>query len=647
MKFLWLLAWICIALASSAEAASTNGIVRQGRTADRGLCGKTRVICGQVLRPIDPSGRVPGTIPIAYALYPHWGAGPRAGTIVAQEGGPGLSSLGSFYAYKALYEPLLIDHDLIVVDARGTGASAAIDCLPLQTARLPTVANVGACGRSLGDTADLYGTGLAVDDMIAVLDHLGVKRFDYYGDSYGTFFGQTLAARHPERLRSIVLDGAYPVIGENPWYPHAGEVVRRGFDLACERAPYCASLPGTSLERIDALVDRLARAPVSGDAPDANGIVRHVTADATTLGLTLYSDSSGWPTYRDLDAAARALAAGDAAPLLRVVAENETGEYGSAGSARAYSRGLFAANVCVDSPTLYDMRAPPAQRKAERDGAVARKQANDPGIYHPLSIEQFAGVPIDYSYLDLCLEWPIAHPSYPPGQPIPPGAGFSSAPTLVINGELDMLTPPRDGAAVARQFPNGLHLVIANSFHVDALDDVDNCTQNIVRRFTRSLNPGDVACAAQVKSVRLTPFFPLRAAQAIAAAPSPGNVADARARSLASAAMQTASDAIARWYVNYSGHDLGLRGGSWSYVQDRMQVDFMLAGARWAPDLAVSGQIRWNQSDGAIVADLSLAHDDGTRGHLQGRWNDHHSETPASLVGVIGGQTLRATMPAP
>ena len=170
-------------------------------------------------RPIDPAGRVPGTIGIAYAVYHHWRSGPPRGTIVAQEGGPGLSSVRSFSSYHALYEPLLGDRDLIVVDARGTGNSGAIDCKPMQGAWKITIENAGACGASLGAAADYYGTGLAVEDMIAVLDHLGVKRFDYYGDSYGTFFGQTLAARYPGRLRSVVLDGAYPVIGESPWYP--------------------------------------------------------------------------------------------------------------------------------------------------------------------------------------------------------------------------------------------------------------------------------------------------------------------------------------------------------------------------------------------------------------------------------------------
>ncbi len=612
-----------------------------------GVCQRAHVTCGSLRRPIDPKGRAPGTIDIAYAVYRHWRSGPAAGTIVAQEGGPGLSSLRSFSSYHALYEPLLGDHDLIVVDARGTGNSGAIDCAPMQRAWKITIDNAGQCGASLGAAADYYGTGLAVEDMIAVLDRLGVTTFDYYGDSYGTFFGQVLAARYPDRLRSVVLDGAYPVIGESPWYPHAGEAMRRGVNLACRRSTYCAALPGSSLERVTALAQSVRAKPVTGQAPDANGLTRTVTADPTSLGLTLYIGLSGWPTFKDLDAAARAHARGDDKPLLRLIAENETGELGPGGAAKAYSRGLFTANVCQDDQTVYEMNASFAERLAARDEAVADKAAENPGLYRPLTIDEFLRVPIDISYVNLCLRWPTDGPPYPPGQPIPREARFTKAPVLVINGELDMLTPVADGAVVAAQFPHGLQVVMANSFHVDALGDVDDCAASIVRRFTATLTTGDTACAPRIKAVRLTPFFPLKAEQALPAAPMSGNAADRRERALASAALQTAADAIARWYVNYSGTDQGLRGGTWKWTQDGAIVRFTFLATRWAPDLAVSGAASWNQGNGAIAANLTFAADDGAAGQLAARWNDRDDARAATITGAVDGRALRAMMAPP
>jgi len=48
----------------------------------------------------------------------------------------------------------------------------------------------------------VWGTALATDDMVAVLDRLGVDRIDLYGDSYGTFFAQSFAVNHPDRVRT-------------------------------------------------------------------------------------------------------------------------------------------------------------------------------------------------------------------------------------------------------------------------------------------------------------------------------------------------------------------------------------------------------------------------------------------------------------
>jgi pimeloyl-ACP methyl ester carboxylesterase len=628
-----------------AGAAPPSDTLRVG-TLELHPCPFPQAYCGALDRPLDPSGRVPGTIPITFAIFPHTDTSTPAGeTIVAQEGGPGLPTIDSRSAYLQLFKPMLAHHDLLMVDARGTGSSGLVKCNYLQYEQIQTVGAVGACGASLGDAADLYGTPLAVEDMVAILDALNIERIDYYGDSYGTFFGQVLAARIPERLRAMVLDGAYPVIGESPWYPSEGQVVRTGFTAVCALDWYCSTLPGSSLGRIGRLVEQVRENPVSGTAPDESGKLVAATADPSTVGLILYGGLSGEVNYRDLDAAIRALDGGDSLPLLRLVAENVQEDapeltYG-------YSRGLYSAVSCMDYPEIYNMNADFAERLRERDAALAQAELIDPGVYAPLTLAEFQTVSIDTSLLNYCLEWPISNPPYPVGQPIPPSEHFTDAPTLVINGGLDMLTPAAGGAQVAQQFPHGQQLVIANSFHVDALDDVDNCTQPIVRRFVETLDPGDTSCAAEVTTIRLVPFFPLLAAQAIPATPGSGNTADAHELAVVSAAIQTAGDVQARWYINYSGTDSGLRGGTWTWKQPSEVAFFTLDAVRWTTDLAVSGTMVWNQISGAIRADLQFTADDGTTGTLSAVWNDQQSQLPAQLTGTVAGQTVAASMPAP
>jgi pimeloyl-ACP methyl ester carboxylesterase len=634
--------WALTLAVPSAEALPH---LRHGVVDLPGQCPKDAV-CGTLKRPRDPHHGIGGSIMIAYRLYRHTGPGAAAGTIVAQEGGPGLSSIRSHSSYQQLFAPLRRDHDLLMVDARGTGASGALDCPSVQRHSVRTPDDVGDCGRSLGRAADYYGTRLAAEDMKAVLDALDIRIIDYYGDSYGTFFGQVFSALYPGVLRSVVLDGAYPVIGETPWYFHAGDVVRKGFNLACMRDPYCAGLKGTALGRIRRLLDHIRTHPIAGRAPDGEGRLRDVVVDPSSMGLALYDGEQGPVNYRDLDAAIRAFFDHrDALPLLRLAAENVANEDPT--PVKGYSYGQFAAASCMDYQQIYDMRAPLARRAAERDAAIAREQRRHPDVYAPLTIAEFQTVPIDISVLNLCLEWPVRNPPYPPGLPIPDGAAFTPAPTLVINGELDMLTTAAEGAIVAAQYPHGQQVVIANSFHVDAIYDVDDCAQAIVRRFVATLSAGDTSCAANVKPVRLVPIFVRRAADAIPALPGAGNTATTRDLAIASAAVQTAGDAMARWNINYSGHGSGLRGGRWRYTQPGAVARFTLANVLWAEDLPVSGRLVWNQADGAVRATLAYVDPDGNPATLSATWNDRDNPAAASLSGTVAGRAIAAAMPAP
>lgn len=54
-------------------------------------------------------------------------------------------------------------------------------------------------------------------------------------------------------------------------------------------------------------------------------------------------------------------------------------------------------------------------------------------------------------------------------------------------------------------FPNSTLVTVRNVGHVTALADYNDCAAGIVRRFLRSLAPGDVSCAqrtAEVEAVR-------------------------------------------------------------------------------------------------------------------------------------------------
>ena len=615
-------------------------------------CVDVQGLCGSLDRPLDPSGAVPGRISIHFEYYPHTGPGKPVGTLVATEGGPGYPATLSRGDYLALFEPLRPHRDVVLMDNRGTGQSGAIDCRELQTAETWTIELTAACGRSLGDRAPLYSTAYAADDLAAILEALGIGRIDLYGDSYGTYFEQVFALRHPDSLRSIVLDGAYPLDGPDyPWYPSYAPAMRAKFDIACRRFAPCAALPGSSIDHILPALEALRSHPFRARAPDSDGTQREFTADASQLAIVMYGGAPAYASVRELDAAARAFSDGDRVPLLRLMAETigAVDSRDPTADAAKWSAGLAAAVMCQDPPQIFDMRLPPILRVADRDRALAERERKAPDTYAPFTIDEYRGMPLDYSFIDQCVEWPVAPPSHPASHVVDAGAGYPDVPALVISGELDNITTMADGAAVAGAFKHGTQVRVANSFHVNALPRArSGCAAAIVRRFIETLNVGDANCARQVPPLRLVPRFALHGSELDPAVAMPGNRADAARLRSVSAAVLTAGDVLARLGANSSGEGVGLRGGIFRAVSGASSTRLVLTQVRWTEDLTVSGTIEKPASrTGRVRAVLRLSAADGQSGELAVQWREGVAGSRAAVQGTLGGSAVRARTAAP
>lgn len=615
-------------------------------------CPRVSAYCGRIDRPLDPSGAIPGSLSIRFEFYPHTARGNSAGTLVATEGGPGYAATESRAGYLALFKPLRRERDFVLMDNRGTGGSGAIDCPELQTAEKWTVELIGACGRSLGARAPLYGTAFAADDLAEILTRLGAGRIDLYGDSYGTYFEQVFALRHPGMLRSIVLDGAYPLDGPDyAWYPSYAPAMREKFNLACRRSAACDAVPGSSIEHIQPALERLRADPFPARAADSDGQERAFAASASQLATVMFAAAPALATAREVDAAARAFASGDRAPLLRLMAETASGVDSRDPTANpaVWSAGLSAAVMCHDPPQIFDMRLEPKARIADRDRALADRRRAAPDSYAPFTIDEFRGMPLDYSFLDQCIEWPVAPAAHPASEVTALDAPYPDVPALVISGEFDDITTPADGAAVAAAFKRGRQVLIANSFHVNALPRARSpCAAGIVRRFIATLEPGDVGCAAQVPPLRLVPRFALRIEELEPARPLAGNLASELELRAANAAVMTAGDVLVRARSNSSGHGAGLRGGSFEISTRPRSTRIVLHGVRWTSDLAVSGTVeRMREPPDAIAAFLRIDGPGGMAGRLALRWQDEAPDARAAIQGAVGGTQIAAETAAP
>jgi pimeloyl-ACP methyl ester carboxylesterase len=614
-------------------------------------CSAAGAYCGRLPRPLDPAGEVAGRIPVRFEFYPHASrAAAPAGTIVAVEGGPGFSTTAQASHFLALFGTLLDNRNLLLMDLRGTGRSRAIDCRPLQRAAVPTPSLIARCGRQLGNTADLYDSAIAAADLAALLDALGTGPVDLYGAGYGAYFAQTFAGLYPDRLRTLSLDSAYPVIGDNPWLPFYVPAARRALDWVCQRSSTCNVLPGTSMDRLVRLLDALRTHPFRGVGRDGDGRRRRVEANASALAYVMLANSPGENVARELDAAARAyLESQDPQPLLRLIAENQTSADLRGVPATYFSRGLFTAVSCSDYPQLYDMRGPPSLRLQQRDAAIAQREATDPTLYAPFTIAEFRGMPLDYSSLDLCVEWPAPSAAHPPGPPLPEGARFPAVPTLVLSGELDSLSAPEEGALTAALFPNARQVLVTNEFHITALGDRNDCSSRLIRNLIQSLESGDTACAARIPEVRTPPGFFRNLSDTPPAMAAEGNQGTRLDLQAAAAAVWTAGDVITRWWTNFTGRGAGLRGGRFDYRlgPGGHGYRFRLRQVRWVNDLAVTGTLDWAYGVGISRAHLRIKAAKGEAGILNIQWPEREAQAMAVINGTIGGRQIRAITPAP
>jgi pimeloyl-ACP methyl ester carboxylesterase len=203
--------------------------------------------------------------------------------VVYISGGPGnpLTIYAGFQA-RTPYAPR---RDLILVDQRGTGRSEPSLCPDLDRRLLEDSVALAvtvtdemlarrqstylAChDQAIGRGLDLkdFGTWVTAEDFDWVRQALRVERWNVYGESYGTTVAMTLAALHPETVRSLVLDSIYPPDPVPPWSATVKDT-RDAFFANCARDAVCsASFPDLAGTYRDALA-KLAQAPLAVTVP--------------------------------------------------------------------------------------------------------------------------------------------------------------------------------------------------------------------------------------------------------------------------------------------------------------------------------------------------------------------------------------------
>ena len=370
---------------------------------------------------------------------------PSRGAIVFVEGGPGYAATNadSFKPLAAVMAPFLRRRELIAVDQRGTGLSKPLFCRGLQRGRISVWRGLKQCARQLGTRREGYTTAESAADLEAVRRALGLqkRRMILYGDSYGTYLGQSYAARYGKGMRGLILSSAYP--GNDPFWRTLYPAAERAVTRSCNRAPNCS---GNALGRLH----RMLRRSGTGSRLSAN-VLGYLMGDASS-----YAPGG----YDHLNRVVSLYLRGEGRELRELTAPGPPGS----GPAGYFSEGMYAAVVCNDYPVPWKKSSPIPERRRQLNRAIRNFRPND--LWAPLGKRQWVrGSAGDIS---ACLPWPSPTPNMQ--APIPPGRKMPGRlDTLVLAGEFDAITSVREARKVNSRFPRGRLYIVPSRGHASEL----------------------------------------------------------------------------------------------------------------------------------------------------------------------------------
>lgn len=432
------------------------------------------VLCGTLRVPEDRAAGTGRRIDLQVAVLPALRPESAPDPLFLLAGGPGQGARGYAPLAQSGFKEVRRTRDIVLVDIRGTGGSNPLACEmgdPLEILGMGGGAiDPTPCLRRLTGDPRFYTTEPIVDDLDDVRAALGYDKINLWGGSYGTRTGLVYARRHPEHVRSIVLDGAAPFEIRLPLYNAWG--AQRAMDRLitdCAAEPECRAAFPRLREELGEVIARLERGPVpvrlrhprTGEPTDLT-----ISRSAFTSGLRgmLYVPSHASLVPQVIHAAAQ----GDFSPLAALSLET------AAWSTETMSLGLTLSVLC-----------------SEDVGRITDEDAE----------REIRGTFLGRAEIDawrqMCAAWPRG-PQPADVDSVRPLA----VPALILSGDLDPVTPPRWGEAMKAHFPGAIHVVVPGAGHNTSNT---GCVPDLIAEFIEK-GGADGLDATCVQKVRRPPF---------------------------------------------------------------------------------------------------------------------------------------------
>jgi pimeloyl-ACP methyl ester carboxylesterase len=395
--------------------------------------------CGVLKRLLDPAQPNGVQIDIHYVVVPALARRKLPDPVFLLAGGPGQSAIALAPQVLALFTRLNNRRDIVFVDQRGTGLSAPLMCDDTRAQPLAELADPAAqlrqitrCREKLqtlpyGDLR-FFTTVLAMQDLDAVRQQLGVQRINLIGASYGTRAALDYQRQFPNAVRRSVMDGVAPADMVLPLSMSTDN--QAAFDALlrdCEQAASCQKRHPNLRRDASALFNTLPQSVSAAHPMTGQRETFVYSRDMLLAALRgpLYSPAMASALPHAISEAA----AGRFEGLLGM------GSLLSPRKSSALAMGMHFSVICSED-------TPRVQGRIQTSGA------------------DFADSTAQL-YAKVCAAWPqgavpAAFYEVPPAR----------SPVLLLSGGLDPATPPRHAQRVALALgANALNVVVPNAGH--------------------------------------------------------------------------------------------------------------------------------------------------------------------------------------
>jgi pimeloyl-ACP methyl ester carboxylesterase len=433
--------------------------------------------CGALKVPEDRTHPQGATIELSIAVVPALNRRATAAPLFLLAGGPGQSATAMYVGLAAAFARVNRDHDIVLVDQRGTGASAPLPCDYPEDWRAPDDVMPAlrqatlACLHKYGERVRFYTSSAAVADLAAVREALQLETIDLYAVSYGTRVAELYMRRYPASVHAVILDGVtVPEQALGPDTPLDGERALNLIITRCNTSKECAAAYPSLQQDLEGLLRKFGpqKSTLVIDDPNS-GLPLTVEFNRNLLNASLRFLSYSATQASLLPTLIHRAAQGALAPLAAqtVMTARQVDDQ--------LASGMQNSVICSEDVPFFA-------------GAVDRAAIS----------RTYQGADQVDAFLEICKLWPRAPVDADLHSPL-----RSVIPTLLLSGEADPVTPPADAERTARGLSRHRLLILSGEGHGQV---ATGCVPRLMAEFLSAAVPEklDATCLEQH---RPAPFF--------------------------------------------------------------------------------------------------------------------------------------------